>query len=149
MHDLLGVHFLQPLENGVDDPSCLGRFEFVFCLHLVVELASLKQLHHNIEGVLRLEHLVEFHTTFVVQISHDFYFLYQALLPLIFTVGCLLGEGFYGIAFSCLELLGKVYRCKVTFSYLLLWFELLVETSLIESPLQEFPAGLEISIRFE
>jgi hypothetical protein len=75
MHSLLGMHLLESLEDGVDDQPGLVRLEFVFGLDFVVELASFKELDHDVERVLRLEDLVEFHAALVAQGSHYLYFL--------------------------------------------------------------------------
>ena len=74
---------------------------------------------------------MQFHTELVVQTAHDLDLLDQALLALIFRVGCLLGEGLDGIIAASFNLLGQVYRSKVALPDLLLGLELLVETSLI------------------
>lgn len=49
VHDLLGVHFLEPAEDGVNGSLDLHWFEPVLSLDLVVELSSLQQLHYNIQ----------------------------------------------------------------------------------------------------
>lgn len=49
MHDLLGVHFLQPAEDGVNGGLDLQRLEPILSLDLVIQLSSFEQLHYNIQ----------------------------------------------------------------------------------------------------
>lgn len=49
MHDLLGVHFLQPTKYGVNGSLDLHRFEPILRLDLVIQLSSFEQLHYNIQ----------------------------------------------------------------------------------------------------
>ena len=147
MHDLLAVHFLEPQEYGMQDSSGLVRFEFVFGLHLVVKLPSFQQLHHDVQGILRFEDLVQLHAALVVQCSHYLNLLYQALFPLVFAVGCLFRKGLYRKASPSLQLLGQVNRSEISLPDFLLWLELLVKPSLIHFSLQNLSTGFEVSLR--
>jgi hypothetical protein len=52
MHNALGVHLAKSLKDAVDNRTHLCCLELVLSFYLVIQLSSLKQLHHNIEGIL-------------------------------------------------------------------------------------------------
>jgi hypothetical protein len=80
----------------------------------------------------------------MIEVAHDLYLFDQTLLTFVFTVGCLFGESFYCEVLTVFKFLGQVDRCKVTFSYFFLWFELFVETSLVYFLLQEITTCLKV-----
>lgn len=49
MHDPLRVHFLESLQDGVDDVLDLERFELVFGLDLIIKLPAFQKLDHDVE----------------------------------------------------------------------------------------------------
>lgn len=77
MHDILLVHCFQALQNALECKLDLFGRKFVFGLDFVIELSPFEQLHADVDGVLALVDLVEFHQIFVVELSHEFYFVYQ------------------------------------------------------------------------
>jgi len=105
VHDPFAVHFLEAEQDGVhDDPGLLG-LELVLGLDLVVELPALQQFNHDVKGVLRLEHLMKFHTVLLVQSSHDLNFFDQALFAFVLAVGCFLRKCLYRETLPHLQLL--------------------------------------------
>ena len=149
MHDLLGVHFLQPKQNSTDDLPYFVMLEFMFGLDFVVEQSSFEQFHHYVKRVIRLEDLKELHAVFVAEAPHDLNLLDEALFSLVFTVGCLLRKSLDCIAPSVFYLLSEIDRCKVSFADLLLGFELLMKASLVELGSQNLPPALELFLRVE
>ena len=89
VHDLLGVHFLQAAEDGVDGGLDLQGLEAVLGLDLIVQLPSFEQLHHDVQRILGLEDLEEPHAVLMAEVPHDLYFLDEALLSLVLRVRCL------------------------------------------------------------
>jgi hypothetical protein len=83
------MHFLQSTEDGVNGSFDLLRLEFILCFDLIIKLPTLKQLHYDIERILRFEHLEEAHAVAVAQASHHINLLDEALLSLVLAVGCL------------------------------------------------------------
>lgn len=86
----------------------------------------------------------------MVEGPHDLDLLDETLLPLVFTVGCLLGKGLHRIVFVVLDLLSQVDRREVAFPDFLLGFVLLMEASLVDPVFEDFPplsqvgGGLEL-----
>lgn len=85
----------------------------------------------------------------MVETPHDLYLLYEALLSLVFAVGCLLRKGLDCIAPSIFYLFSEIYRSKVSFANLLLGFELLMKASLVELGPQNLPPSPEFFLRVE
>jgi hypothetical protein len=75
VHDVLGLHVLNPLEDLLDDAVDLLRFElFVLpaILDLFVESYALEELEHDVEFVAILEHLEKTHQVVVFQVAQYF-----------------------------------------------------------------------------
>lgn len=100
MHDAFGVHFLQTLKDRVDDQFALMSLEFILRLDFVVELSSFQQLYDYVKGVFRFEDLVKLHAEAMVEITHNFNFFDQTLLPFILAVRRFLRKGFDSIVFT-------------------------------------------------
>jgi hypothetical protein len=131
----------------VDHLAYLLGLEFVLGLDLVVELSTLKQFHHDIEGVVRLEDFMELHAAAVIECPHYFYFLYEALLSLVLTVSCFLREGLDGKVFPDLQFFSQIHRGEVALADFLFGLELLVEPSLVEFSFEYFSDQLKVTLR--
>ena len=77
-------------------------------LDFVIELTSLEKFEDDVKGVFRFEDFVESHTVLVVEVSHDFNFLDEALLSLVLTVGGFLGECLDSIGDFIFKLFGEI-----------------------------------------
>jgi hypothetical protein len=75
-------------------------FEFILRLDFVVELSSFQQLYDYVKGVFRFEDLVKLHAEAMVEITHNFNFFDQTLLPFILAVRRFLRKGFDSIVFT-------------------------------------------------
>jgi hypothetical protein len=88
---------------------------------------------------------MEFHTEFMIETSHDLYFLDDAFLPFILGVGSFFGKSFNRKAAAILKFLSKIDRGEVTFTYFLLGFKLFMEPSLIDFSFENLSACLKVS----
>lgn len=66
MHDTFAMHFSKSQQYRMHDNFGLLRSEFILSFNFIIELSSFQQLHNNIEGVLRLKNLMQFHASSVV-----------------------------------------------------------------------------------
>ena len=73
----------------------------------------------------------------MIEFSVKFNFVNEGFLSIFLLVGSLFGKGFDGIFFFVLVLYDKVDRGKISLSYLFDWFKKLMESSLIDSRLEE------------
>ncbi len=73
----------------------------------------------------------------MVEFSVKFNLVNEGFLSIFLLVGALFGKGFDGIFFFVLVLYDKVDRGEISFSYLFDRFEKLMESSLIDSWLEE------------
>jgi hypothetical protein len=71
-------------------------------------LTSLEEFEDDVQRVFGLEDFVESHGVLMVEVSHDFDFLDQALLSFILTVGGFLGECFDSIRDFIFKFFGKI-----------------------------------------
>lgn len=115
----------------------------MFSFDFVIELASLQKFNPDIDGVLRLIDLMEFHEILMIKFPHYFYFIDERFLSVLFTVGSFLGESFDCI-FLCIFMLNdEVYCSEVALANLLYRLEKLVESSEIEFRSEGVPPGEE------
>jgi hypothetical protein len=82
----------------------------------------------------------------VVYAAHHFDFLNQTLLPIFLTVRGFLGEGLHSVVHSVLQFLSQIHGREVAFADFLDRFELLMETPLVELPLQNVPPTLQVRL---
>lgn len=75
MHNVLGVHGFQTLENAFESEFDLFWSEFVFGFNFIVELSTLKQFDRKVDWVLALVDFVEFHQIFMIELPHNFYLI--------------------------------------------------------------------------
>jgi hypothetical protein len=67
MHDMILLKMLQPTEQITHEGNDLILSEVrVLAFHQTDQIAALVHLHHQVEGVLRLEDLVQAQQVFVV-----------------------------------------------------------------------------------
>lgn len=97
VHDALRVHLPEPAQDPMHNDSDLLGLELVLGLDFVVQMASWQKLEDNVQGVLGLEDLVEFHGVIVVEAPHHLNLFDQALFTVFLTVSALFRECFNSI----------------------------------------------------
>ena len=145
VHSFFAVHLLETVQNGKDDLFDFMGFEFFFGFDFIVKKSSLKQLNNHVEGILWFEDFMEAHAVSVIENSHDFYLFDQTFFSFIFAICCLFWESFDGIVSSIFNFLSQIYWSKVSFTNFLLWYELFMETSLVELLFKNLSPELQLA----
>ena len=74
----------------------------------------------------------------MIELSHDLNLLNKALLSILFTVSSFFGKCFNSIILMVVKFFYQVDRCKISLSNFLDWFELFMESFLVEVIFKEF-----------
>jgi hypothetical protein len=133
MHNFFRMHLFEAIQYCIYNLFSFAWFEFIFILYFVIKLPSLQKFNDNIKWILRFKHFIQFHTISMIKASHYLNFFDQALFSFLFTVSSFFGKGFHCITFSIFYFLSQINRREIPFSNFFLWFELFMETSLINS----------------